>query len=77
MATRKPEPPVCPGPSLNPRKASFAIPLGATDCHAHAFDTRRQYGYADTIIQHFCAGATVAPESCRGPVVLEGTEYPY
>ncbi|MDH3317064.1 MAG: amidohydrolase family protein [Gammaproteobacteria bacterium] len=47
MTTRKPEPPVCPGPDLNPRRASFAMPPGATDCHAHVFGMRKQYGYAD------------------------------
>jgi len=30
----KPEPPVCAGPDLNTRKPAFALPPGATDCHA-------------------------------------------
>jgi predicted TIM-barrel fold metal-dependent hydrolase len=47
MTPRIPEPPVCPGPDLNPRKPPFALPPGATDCHAHVFGARDQYGYAD------------------------------
>lgn len=47
MTTRKPGPPVCPGPDLNPRRASFTMPPGATDCHAHVSGMRKQYGYAD------------------------------
>ncbi|MGZ8230784.1 MAG: amidohydrolase family protein [Burkholderiales bacterium] len=41
-----PEPPVCPGPDPQPRKASFALPPGAADCHAHVFGPRERYGYA-------------------------------
>jgi hypothetical protein len=40
------EPPVCAGPDLKPRKPSFALPPGATDCHAHVFGRGNQYGYA-------------------------------
>lgn len=42
----KPEPPVCAGPDLDTRKPAFALPPGATDCHAHVFGRRGQYGYA-------------------------------
>lgn len=45
--TQKNEPPVCPGPDPHHRKPSFALPPGATDCHAHVFGERAQYGYAD------------------------------
>jgi 2-pyrone-4,6-dicarboxylate lactonase len=40
------EPPVCGGPDLKPGKPSFALPPGATDCHAHVFGQRDKYGYA-------------------------------
>ena len=40
------EPPVCAGPDLKPGKPSFALPPGATDCHAHVFGQRDNYGYA-------------------------------
>ncbi len=40
------EPAQCAGPDRKPRKASFALPPGAADCHAHVFGPREQYGYA-------------------------------
>lgn len=40
------EPAICPGPDLNPRKPSFALPPNAADCHAHVFGERAKYGYA-------------------------------
>ena len=43
---KPPEPPVCAGPDLKPRKPSFALPAGAADCHAHVFGPRDPYGYA-------------------------------
>lgn len=43
---KPPEPPVCAGPDLKPRKPSFALPAGAADCHAHVFGQRDTYGYA-------------------------------
>ena len=39
-------PPVCAGPDLAPRKPKFALPPGATDCHAHVFGAREKYGHA-------------------------------
>lgn len=42
-----PEPPVCAGPNLHPRKPAFALPPNATDCHAHVFGAREQYAYVD------------------------------
>ncbi len=43
----KREPSICPGPDPHPVKPFFALPSGATDCHAHVFGPREQYGYAD------------------------------
>lgn len=40
------EPPLCAGPDLRPRKPSFALPRGATDCHAHVFGPKERYGHA-------------------------------
>ncbi len=40
------EPPVCAGPDLKTGKPSFALPAGATDCHAHVFGRSDKYGYA-------------------------------
>lgn len=36
----------CAGPDPAPRRASFALPPGAADCHAHVFGAREKYGYA-------------------------------
>jgi predicted TIM-barrel fold metal-dependent hydrolase len=37
---------MCAGPDLKPRKPSFVLPPGATDCHAHVFGPRSRYGHA-------------------------------
>ncbi len=39
-------PPVCAGPDLQPRRPSFELPPGATDCHAHVFGPKERYGHA-------------------------------
>ncbi len=75
----KPEPALCPGPDLNTRKPSFALPPGATDSHAHVFGAREKYGYAadrqytpppvflkDYLAMHDAAGFT------RGVIVQSG-----
>jgi hypothetical protein len=36
--------PFCPAPDRNPHPPKFALPPGATDCHAHVFEAAR-YGY--------------------------------
>ena len=36
--------PFCPAPDANPHAPHFAVPPGATDCHAHVFEAAR-YGY--------------------------------
>lgn len=46
MTTSAQEPAQCAGPDLNPRKPAFAMPAGATDCHAHVFGAREKYGWA-------------------------------
>ncbi len=38
------EAPFCPAPDANPHAPHFAVPPGATDCHAHVFEAAR-YGY--------------------------------
>ena len=76
---RNPEPPICPGPDLNTRKPSFALPPGATDSHAHVFGEREKYAYAadrlytpapvflqDYLAMHDAVGFT------RGVVVQSG-----
>jgi predicted TIM-barrel fold metal-dependent hydrolase len=45
-AHKSAEPAQCAGPDLKPHKASFTLPLGATDSHAHVFGPRSQYAYA-------------------------------
>ena len=37
--------PYCVGPDPNPRKPAFALPPGATDCHAHVFGPVARYPY--------------------------------
>ena len=39
--------PLCPPPDPNPHAPSFAIPVGATDCHAHVFGPASRYPYQD------------------------------
>ena len=46
MAAYDKEPAQCAGPDAKPRKPSFAMPAGATDCHAHVFGAKEKYGYA-------------------------------
>ena len=46
MTTSAQEPAQCAGPDLNPRKPAFAMPAGATDCHAHVFGAREKYAWA-------------------------------
>jgi predicted TIM-barrel fold metal-dependent hydrolase len=36
--------PFCPAPDAHPHAPHFAVPPGATDCHAHVFEAAR-YGY--------------------------------
>lgn len=40
------EPALCAAPQRDTRKPSFTLPPNATDCHAHVFGERAQYGYA-------------------------------
>ncbi|HEX5212103.1 MAG TPA: amidohydrolase family protein, partial [Pseudolabrys sp.] len=37
--------PLCPPPDPNPRAPNFAVPAGATDCHAHVFGPASRYPY--------------------------------
>ncbi len=39
--------PLCPPPDPNPHAPSFAVPVGATDCHAHVFGPASRYPYQD------------------------------
>ena len=39
--------PLCPPPDANPHSPNFAIPLRATDCHAHVFGPASRYPYQD------------------------------
>jgi 2-pyrone-4,6-dicarboxylate lactonase len=39
--------PLCPPPDPNPHPPSFAMPPGATDCHAHVFGPASRYPYQD------------------------------
>ena len=39
--------PLCPPPDPNPHAPSFAVPAGATDCHAHVFGPASRYPYQD------------------------------
>ena len=79
LTNSQPEPAVCPGPDLNPRKPSFILPPGATDSHAHVFGEREKYGFAadrqytpapvflkDYLAMHDAVGFT------RGVVVQSG-----
>jgi 2-pyrone-4,6-dicarboxylate lactonase len=38
-----PQPPLCQGPDLKPRKPRHAIPPGAIDCHCHVFEDPSRY----------------------------------
>lgn len=38
---------LCPSPDANPHSPNFAIPLGATDCHAHVFGPASRYPYQE------------------------------
>jgi predicted TIM-barrel fold metal-dependent hydrolase len=39
--------PLCPPPDPNPHAPHFAVPAGATDCHAHVFGPAARYPYQD------------------------------
>jgi predicted TIM-barrel fold metal-dependent hydrolase len=39
--------PFCPAPDANPHPPNFAVPPGATDCHAHVFGPASRYPYQD------------------------------
>ncbi len=49
------EPAICAAPDPNPVRASFAMPPGAVDGHAHVFGPREQYGYAQDRQVHAAA----------------------
>ena len=54
-------PPVCEAPDRYPLKPQFAVPVGATDCHAHVFDSegpskldeRRSYSPSHATLEHY------------------------
>ena len=49
----------CQPPDPNPRPPAFAIPPGATDCHAHIFGPEQQY---PTSLEH-ALSATGVPDA--------------
>ena len=73
------EPAQCAGPDLQPRKASFQMPPGATDCHAHVFGAKDKYGWASdrlyspppVFLEHYLAMLD-AVGSARGVIVQSG-----
>ncbi|MDO9411904.1 MAG: amidohydrolase family protein [Pseudolabrys sp.] len=47
MAHNSSEHAICIGPQLQIKPASFAVPKGSADCHAHVFGPRERYPYSD------------------------------
>ena len=55
------DPPVCEAPDRHPLKPGFPIPAGATDCHAHIFDSNgpskldehRSYSPSHALQEHY------------------------